>query len=59
MNENPHLIIDYQLRGEFRMQVYEGWSPFYELKDPRYRELTISMAEWEGLAIVTLVGLKK
>ena len=33
MNENPHLIIDYQLRGEFRMQVYEGWSPFYELKD--------------------------
>ena len=32
MNGNPHLTIGYQLRGESQMQIYEGWSPTYELK---------------------------
>jgi hypothetical protein len=48
MNESPHLIIAYRLSGESRMQVYEGWSPSYELKGMCYWELTICMAEYEG-----------
>ena len=28
-------------------------SPSYELRDPRYGELTTSMAEYKGLAFVT------
>ena len=35
------------------MQVYEGWSPSYELRGPQYEELTISMAECKGLAPIT------
>ena len=36
------------------MQVYEGWSPSYELRGPRFWELAITMAECQGLALVTL-----
>ena len=41
------------------MQVQEGWSPYYKLRGPRYGELTISMAECEGLALVALAKIKK
>ena len=37
----------------------EGLVPSYELKDPRYGELIISMAEYKGLALVTLARIKK
>ena len=54
----PHTI-GYQLSGESRMQVYEGWSPSYKLRGPRFGELTLSMAECEGLALVTLANMEK
>ena len=43
MDENPHLTIGYQLKRESQRQVREGWSPTYELKGPRYEEVTIRM----------------
>ena len=33
--------------------------PSYELRGPRYGELTISMAKCEGLALVTLARIEK
>jgi hypothetical protein len=54
MDESPHLILGYQLRRKSQLQVQEGWSPTYELRGPLYEELTICMAEWEGLTLVTL-----
>ena len=41
------------------MQVYDGWSPSYELKGSLYWELTISMVKCKGLALVSLVGIEK
>jgi hypothetical protein len=52
MHGSPYHTIGYQLNGESRMQVYEGWSPFYELRLIRYGKLTISMAECEELVLV-------
>ena len=52
MDGNPYLIIGYRLKGEPQMQMYEGWSPFYEIKGKRYGELTICMVKCEGLALV-------
>ena len=59
MNGSSHLAIGYRLSGESRMQVSEGWSPSYELRGPWYAELTISMVECEGLALVTLARIVK
>ena len=36
IDESPHHTISYRLNGESRMQVYEGWSPSYKLRDPRF-----------------------
>jgi hypothetical protein len=41
------------------MQVQKGWSPSNEFSDPRFWELTISMVECEGLALVTLVKIEE
>ena len=59
INGNPHHTIGYQLSSESRMQVYEGWFPSYELRGPRFWELTISMTECKGLAFVTLAKIDK
>ena len=48
MDGNPHLSISYALSLECQMQVWEGWSPSYELRGPRYGEQTVWMAECEG-----------
>jgi hypothetical protein len=50
MDGSPHLSIGYQLSSESQMQVYEDWSPFYELRGPRYRELIISVAEFQRVS---------
>ena len=36
-----------------------GLVPSYELKDLQYEELTISMAECKGLALMTLARIEK
>ena len=36
-----------------------GWSPSYELRGPRYGELTFSIAICEGLMLVTLARIEK
>jgi hypothetical protein len=41
------------------MQVLEGWSPSYELRGLWYGKLTISMAECEGLTLVTFAEIEK
>ena len=48
MNGSSHLIIGYQLSGES-----------HELRSPGYGELSIGMAECEGLALVTLARKMK
>ena len=41
------------------MQMYDGWSPSYEIKGLRYGELTICMAKYEELAFMTLARIEK
>ena len=43
MDGSPHHIIGYQLRGKSQIQVYDSWSATYELRRPRYGELTIDI----------------
>jgi hypothetical protein len=59
MDGSPHLTIGYRLSGESRMQVLEGSSPSYELRGPRFGELTINMAECKGLALMILARIEK
>ena len=59
MDGNPHHTIGYRLSGESRMQVYEGWSPFYELNGLQLWEQSISIAECKGLALVIFAKIEK
>ena len=59
MYGSPHHTIGYRLSGESWIQVFEGWSPSYELKGPRFWELTISMVECKGLTFIILAKNKK
>ena len=59
MDGSQHHTIGYQSSDDSQKQVYEGWSPRYELRDPRFWELTISMAECEGLALVIIVKIEQ
>ena len=58
MDGSPHIIIGHQLRVESRTHMWEAWWPSYELKGPRYEELTMCMAACAWLALLTLLELK-
>ena len=53
MNGSPHLEMGYRLRGESRKQSRRVGSPPMNYKVRGEEELTISMAECEGLVLVT------
>ena len=59
MNGSPHLSIGQQVRGESRKHMEAVWPPIYEVKGPRYDDLTIRMTECVGLVLMTLPRVEK
>ena len=59
MDGSSHYTIGYRLNGESECKWRKVGSPPMNLRVRGFRELTISMAECEGLALVTLTKMKK